>query len=225
MTRTHETPSVGILALAIAAALGAASCARGSSTPDGATSNAAEPDVAAVDTTHAEIALESVVLETLDGVDASWRPDPDRIATVFLFVRTDCPISNRYAPEYARLFETHAPQGVEFRFVYVDPDQTADTIRAHRADYALPADAWIDRTHALVEWTGATITPEAAVVDGTGNLRYRGRIDDRYVDFGKARREASVRDLDEAIRALQRGDRRPLETTRAVGCFIVDLAP
>ncbi|MDH3590645.1 MAG: peroxiredoxin, partial [Planctomycetota bacterium] len=112
-----------------------------------------------------------------------------------------------------------------FRFVYVDPDESAETIRKHRRDFSLPAEAWIDRKHALVEWTGASITPEAAVVDDTGTLRYRGRIDDWYVDFGKARREPSVHDLEIALQARLRGETSELTTTKAVGCFIMDLAP
>ena len=40
---------------------------------------------------------------------------------VLLFIRTDCPISNRYAPDLERLYERFAPQGVEFRLVYPEP--------------------------------------------------------------------------------------------------------
>ena len=173
----------------------------------------------------ADVALNTLVLESLDGAPVSWNAREDRSATVFLFVRTDCPISNRYAPEYSRLHEAFASRGVTFRFVYVDPDESADLVRAHRADYSLPADAWIDRTHSLVSWTGATITPEAAVVDSAGTLRYRGRIDDRYVDFGKARREASTRDVEDVLNILIAGELPTLRTTKSVGCFIEDLAP
>src|ERR1035438_9519827 len=55
-------------------------------------------------------------------------------ATVFIFTRTDCPISNRYAPEIQRIyreFDTH----VMFWLVFVDPDQTSDAIRQHLQEY------------------------------------------------------------------------------------------
>ena len=52
---------------------------------------------------------------------------------------------------------------------------------------------------------------------------YRGRIDDRYVDFGKARVKPTQKDLEKALQAIVEG--RPLKHTMtpAVGCFIPDL--
>jgi hypothetical protein len=40
---------------------------------------------------------------------------------VLVFVRTDCPISNRYAPELRRLQDRFAPRGMAFWLVYPDP--------------------------------------------------------------------------------------------------------
>jgi hypothetical protein len=34
--------------------------------------------------------------------------------SVFLFTRTDCPISNRYAPEVRRIHDRFAPKGTAF---------------------------------------------------------------------------------------------------------------
>ena len=56
-------------------------------------------------------------------------------ARVFLFAATDCPISNRYAPEVRRLHEKFAQRGVSFFLVYPDPDTDADAIRGHHAEY------------------------------------------------------------------------------------------
>src|SRR5271170_2161137 len=42
-------------------------------------------------------------------------------ARVFIFVRTDCPITNRYAPELQRLSHAFAPDAVQFWLVYPDP--------------------------------------------------------------------------------------------------------
>ncbi len=39
--------------------------------------------------------------------------------TVVIFTRTDCPVSNRYAPEVRHLYETYHPRGVDFFLVYV----------------------------------------------------------------------------------------------------------
>jgi len=72
----------------------------------------------------------------------------------------------------------------------------------------------------------ATVTPEAAVFVGDRagpRMVYRGRIDDRYVDFGRMRPEPRKRDLQEALQALAAGSTLTPRTTTAVGCSIAPL--
>jgi len=143
--------------------------------------------------------------------------------TVLIFVSTDCPISNRYAPEIIRLHDEFTSRGVRFRLVYPNPLDTDAAIDRHRAEYGYPDIAVPDRDHALVKKAGATITPEAAVFDSNERLVYRGRIDDRFVELGRERPAATRRDLREALAALLAG--RPITParTQAVGCFIADM--
>lgn len=150
-------------------------------------------------------------------------PDPNVRATVALFVRTDCPISNRYAPEVRRIHETYSKQGVAFWLIYPDPDVEDDAIREHLEAYSYPMPALKDPEHRLVRRAGAKITPEAALFDSDGKLVYLGRIDDRYVDFGKSRREPTRHDLALALDALLAGRPVELDRTKAIGCFIDDL--
>jgi hypothetical protein len=146
-------------------------------------------------------------------------------AIVFLFTSTDCPISNRYAPEVHRLATTYGPKGVVFRLVYPNPAETAKGIRKHMAafSYVGATQAFRDPKLDLVKFVGATITPEAAVVVG-GKVVYRGRIDDRYVDLGLERPAATTHDLGDALEAVVAGRTVPHPTTQAVGCYIADFA-
>jgi hypothetical protein len=146
--------------------------------------------------------------------------------TVLVFTRTDCPISNRYAPELRRLGERFARRGVAFRLVYADAAETPVSIRAHMRAFGLRGDALRDPRHELVRLAGATVTPEAAVFvpDPSGpRMVYRGRIDDRAVDFGRARPEPRTRDLADVLDALLAGRAPTPRTTTAVGCFIPEL--
>jgi peroxiredoxin len=143
--------------------------------------------------------------------------------TVVVFTRTDCPISNRAAPEIRHVYEIFHPRGVELYLIYVDPRQPPDAIRAHLKEYEYPCPALRDPEHSLVAATGATVTPEAVVFDANHRIAYRGRIDDRSADVGQSRSVAVKHDLAEAIEATLAG--RPVgePMTKAVGCLIADL--
>lgn len=143
--------------------------------------------------------------------------------TVLIFISTDCPISNRYAPEIKRLHDEFTPRGIRFRLVYPNPLDTDPIIKTHREEYGYPDITERDGDHALVRKAGATITPEAAVFDGKERLVYVGRIDDRFVELGRERPAPTRRDLREALTALLEG--RPVRPaqTQAVGCFIADM--
>ncbi len=164
-----------------------------------------------------------VVLVDLRGRSVSPFDAPGARAFVFVFVRTDCPVSNRYAPEIQRLFRTYAGRNVAFRLVYPDPGDSASAVQAHQKEYHLTVPALRDPHHALVRLAGARVTPEAAVfVPGRGEV-YRGRVDDRYVDFGKERPAPTQHELANALDRLLAEKPITNSTTVAVGCYIAEL--
>jgi hypothetical protein len=143
--------------------------------------------------------------------------------TVLIFVSTDCPVSNRYAPEISRLYQEFAARGVNFQLVYPNPLDTDAAIAKHLEEYGYPPIGQRDPNHALVKMAGATITPEAAIFDSRRRLLYRGRIDDRFVELGRERPAATQRDLRNALTASAAGRRVSPSRTQAVGCFIADM--
>lgn len=144
-------------------------------------------------------------------------------ATVLLFVRTDCPITNRYAPELARIAGEFSHDDINFWLVYPDRSENIAAIRNHIAQYHLPGTPLRDPEHRLVARAHATVAPEVAVFDAAGHLQYHGRIDDRYVDVGKSRPEAQVHDLEDALHHVLAGTPVPHPNTRAVGCSLADI--
>ena len=143
-----------------------------------------------------------------------------QLTTVLVFTTTDCPISNRYAPEIQRLAKKFG--GARFVMVYPVASDTAELIDAHREKFGYTIDFVRDETHELVKKTGVTVTPEVAVMK-EGRLMYRGRIDDRYADFGKDRPQPTVRDLERSLDAIINGRPVPVAATRAIGCILSDL--
>ena len=146
-------------------------------------------------------------------------------ALVFVFLRTDCPIANRYSPELRRLHAAFGRRGVSLRVVYTDAVLSAADARRHLEEFDLPRSALRDPDHALVRAAGARVTPEAAVfVPGPGGARlvYHGRIDDRYPELGRMRPTPTTRDLEDAVNAVLAGRPVPREAAPAVGCFLSD---
>jgi hypothetical protein len=152
-----------------------------------------------------------------------WKGREKALATVLIFTRSDCPISNRYAPVVRSLCDQYQKRAIDFFLVYVDRHDDAEKIRQHREEYHYPCPGLHDASHRLVAECGATVTPEAVVFNSRREMIYRGRIDDTYLDFGKSRPEATTHELADALEAV--ANNRPVTQPRttAVGCYISDL--
>lgn len=153
-----------------------------------------------------------------------FQASPGTKAFAFLFVSVECPVSNRYAPEIRRMSDAFTARGVAFHLVYPNPAENPDAIRAHVKDFSLPSGVLRDPKQALVAFTKATITPEAALYNASMQRVYLGRIDDRYVNIGLERPAATRHDLQDALAAVLSGARISEPTTQAVGCYIADFA-
>lgn len=157
---------------------------------------------------------------------------PRGAAGVIFFVATDCPISNSYAPEIQRICRDYASRGVQCSLMYEDVDDTGDTparlddaARKHLAEFRLAGIvAAVDRARVVATAARASVTPQAVVIDRTGTIRYRGRIDNFYAALGKSRQQVSERDLRDALDAVLAGRAVSRPETEAHGCFIVDPA-
>ncbi len=141
---------------------------------------------------------------------------------VLVFVRTDCPISNRYAPLIQRLSSQHEGKAT-FWLVYPDKRESVAGIEKHRQDYRYKLPAVRDPQHVLVRRGQVQITPEVAVFDGKRQLVYHGRIDNWFEDVGRARSVPTTHELDDAVRAALTGQKLSTTATNAVGCYITDL--
>jgi hypothetical protein len=173
--------------------------------------------------TLALLAVISTAAPDLSGTPRDpFQPAAGTRATVLLFVSTDCPVSNRYAPDVRKLHDTYAKDGVAFWLIYPNPADAVSDIRDHIAQFKYPGTALRDIRHDIVTRAGATITPEAAVYDGRGRLAYRGRIDDRYSAVGIEKATPTRHDLQDAIAATLAGKPIKDNRTQAVGCYIAD---
>jgi peroxiredoxin len=141
-------------------------------------------------------------------------------AVVLFFVMPDCPISQSYVPEMNRLERAYAQKGV--RFFAVQSDVAADpaAVKRHVEEFGYRFPVLGDPDQRLVQHTAVTITPETVVMKPSGQVLYRGRIDNRIASLGTRRTQATVFDLRDALDAVLAG--RPVvhPRTTAFGCII-----
>lgn len=161
------------------------------------------------------------------GVDLDGRTinpltaNSDRVV-VLVFLRRDCPVSGRYAPVIQEISKRYAGRA-SFWLVYPDKSETPQAIRKYLQDYGYRLPVLRDPEHQLVKLARVQITPEVAVFDRSHQLVYDGRIDDWFVDLGRARPAPTTHELDDAIGAVLAGKPVAKSDVRGVGCYISDL--
>jgi peroxiredoxin len=146
---------------------------------------------------------------------AEWK---EKKAVVLIFLGTDCPVSNFYAPQYTRLAKTFTGKGVLFYGIHADPDVTAADAAKHAAEYRLTFPVLLDPTHLVARPAGVEVVPSAVLLDPDGKILYRGRIDDRYTAEGIRREVPTRRDLEEAVKAVLAGKAPSRAEAKGYGC-------
>ena len=169
-----------------------------------------------------------LLLLTLRDVDGVAR-QPLRVETgkavALFFVTNECPISNAYAHEMARICSDYKDKGIACELIYVDPSLSDADARKHALEFGHgPYPRIVDRHHELVKATGVTTTPEVAVVNREGKVAYRGRIDDSFAALGQPRRPVKSADLRNALDEIVAAKPVTTPVTRALGCYIADFA-
>lgn len=144
------------------------------------------------------------------------------VGSRYLSAEEDCPIANAFAPEIQAIIDDHALSPFDFYLVLVDPEATPASVGDYAREHGYRGTLLIDAEHALAARVGVTRTPDVAVITRGGELSYRGRIDDRYLELGKPRPAPPRRDLRDHLRALQAGLPVAPARTEAVGCFLPD---
>lgn len=150
-------------------------------------------------------------------------PAPGAMATVVIFVTVDCPISNRYVPEMRRIADEYSKKNVSFLLAYVDPYIGREEVLKHQQEFQIKLPSVLDFKHHIVKALGATITPEAVLIGDDARIKYRGRIDNTYIEHGRPREVPSRRDLRIAIDEVLAGKQVSEPVTRSIGCDIPDI--
>lgn len=139
--------------------------------------------------------------------------------SVLIFLDTQCPVANRYAPEIKRINQEFTSKGVAMYRVYLTGSDNKDEVIAHGKDFGYECPVILDPQHKLVKSLGISVTPEVAVIGQGGKLLYRGRIDSQTIDHGKIAPDYR-KDLRIALGEILAGQPVTQRMTAPIGCFI-----
>jgi peroxiredoxin len=139
----------------------------------------------------------------------------DRKAALFLFLSTECPISNGYSSRVVELAREYEGRGAAIFGVNSNRGESLAAVARHAQERGFPFPVVKDTYGKLARRLGATTTPQAVLLDGSGVVRYRGRIDD-HRDPAKVK----SRDLRAALDAVLAGEKVELAETKPFGCVI-----
>jgi len=153
----------------------------------------------------------------IDGRPIEW--DSTSAMHVFCFLGVECPVARLYATRIQSTANEFESRGV--RFIGVDRnshDSQAD-LRQFAEDLKVTIPLVQDSGQSIARYLNATRTAEVVVVDPSGTIQYRGRIDDQY-STGVTRGSATTNELKQAIEEILSGRFVSVPTTRPVGCLI-----
>ena len=139
--------------------------------------------------------------------------------TVYVFLNTECPISQQYVRTLSTLHKQYA---VNATFVALFPSKTDSPrlVQQFRNEYGLSFAGKPDVKTTMARQLRAHVTPEVVVLDATGRVRYRGAIDNYFFDLGKHRPAATQHYLRDALNELLANEAVAVPETEAVGCLI-----
>ena len=164
--------------------------------------------------------LRSIVLQNSEDRSDSLSSIAKHKATVFIFLSSECPISNSYMPLLSVLSSEFQTKDIAFFGVIADPDVKAEEAKKFADEYKFPSDILMDSKQELASILNAHITPEVFVISNTGKTLYHGRIDDRYIALGKGRVNARKNDLRDALTNIAEGKKVKNPKTKVIGCSI-----
>lgn len=176
----------------------------------GRTINSDVPAPPAIGTT-----LEDFTLPGAEGKEHSLASLKGKNGSVLIFVAVQCPVSNAYNERMEKLAQDYKARGINVIGINANAAETGEAVKAHAGANKLTFPILKDPGNKIADRLGASVTPEAYLLDASNKLLYRGRIDNsRNGD------QVTSSELRDAIEATLAGKPVAKTTANAFGCSI-----
>jgi len=159
------------------------------------------------------------LMNTVDGKNYDLKPGDGKVA-VLVFTCNQCPYAKAFERRLIDIANAYDEKGVVFYAINPNDDrryevESAENMKSRAVERNYPFPYLKDADSSVAKAYDARVTPHVYVVDGNGNLRYRGYIDD------SAKPEQRTRTgLTDALDAVLSNGEVPTQITREFGCTI-----
>ncbi len=159
--------------------------------------------------------IEDFTLPDVDNKDRSLKSLAGKNGTVLLFISVQCPVSNAYNERMEKLAADYKAKGIAVIGINSNVAEDVAAVKAHAAENKLSFPILKDPGNKIADKLGATVTPEAYLLDANNKLIYHGRIDN-------SRNAAQVEsnDLRNALDSAVAGKAVEKAEAKAFGCSI-----
>lgn len=162
--------------------------------------------------------IDRLVLADCDGTMHSLKPAP--VATVFVLLGSECPISQQCTKAVNELAISYINKGVTFYGVIPGNHYTALEIQAFKKTYHIPFAVLMDTAYILTTIVRGSITPQAIVTDSNHMIVYSGAIDNAYRELGRKNARITAHYLADALASITHSQPIATQYTVPVGCLI-----
>lgn len=161
----------------------------------------------------------SIPLVDLQGTVHELGQNDKGLVRVFVFLSTECPVSNSYLQPLSKLHQTIDTEKVQLFGVVTDATVKRAEAAQHFEEFKLAIPVLFDPSGHLATELKPTHVPEAFVLNASDSLVYHGAIDDAWGSVGRRRSKPSKHYLADAISAILRGSPIATAKTKPVGCL------
>jgi len=163
-------------------------------------------------------------LRNIDDAKVSLSQYKDAKGFIVIFTCNHCPYSVAYEDRIIELDKMFKSKG--FPVIAINPnnpkaypDDSFDNMKIRAKEKGFTFPYLFDYGQKIYPQYGATKTPHVYVLEKSGNqnvVRYIGAIDNNYKDAAAANEKY----VEDAVNALLKGEKVPVEITKAIGCSI-----
>ncbi|MBQ4803674.1 thioredoxin family protein [Aquimarina sp. MMG015] len=163
-------------------------------------------------------------LKNIDDTTVSLADYKDAKGFIVIFTCNHCPYSVAYEDRIIELDKAFKDKG--YPVIAINPNNpkayptdSFDNMKVRAKEKGFTFPYLFDDGQKIYPQYGATKTPHVYILEKTANgnvVRYIGAIDNNYKDASAADKKYA----EDAINALLKGEKVPLETTKAIGCSI-----